>query len=73
MILKQDMPSSLHRVESAARLLEDASGLLKGDPLSQPARWGFAGLVWLFWVFMEALYAHQPGDLLDLFGYFGFL
>ncbi|XP_050719809.1 vinculin-like isoform X14 [Eriocheir sinensis] len=37
-ILKQDMPAALHRVESAAKLLEEASSLLKADPYSQPAR-----------------------------------
>ncbi|XP_076039734.1 vinculin isoform X11 [Oratosquilla oratoria] len=37
-ILKQDMPAALHRVESAAKLLEEASSLLKVDPYSQPAR-----------------------------------
>lgn len=37
-ILKQDMPAALHRVESAAKLLEEASSLLKADPFSQPAR-----------------------------------
>lgn len=37
-ILKQDMPAALHRVEGAAKLLEEASALLKGDPFSQPAR-----------------------------------
>ena len=37
-ILKQDMPASLHRVEGAARLLEEASSMLKADPYSVPAR-----------------------------------
>jgi vinculin len=37
-ILRQDMPAALQRVESAARLLEEASGMLKADPFSQPAR-----------------------------------
>ncbi|KAK8385477.1 hypothetical protein O3P69_016354 [Scylla paramamosain] len=37
-ILKQDMPAALHRVESASKLLEEASSLLKADPYSQPAR-----------------------------------
>ncbi|CAO1385655.1 unnamed protein product [Diamesa serratosioi] len=37
-ILKQDMPSSLMRVENASQLLEEASTLLKGDPFSGPAR-----------------------------------
>lgn len=37
-ILKQDMPAALHRVESAAKFLEEASSLLKADPYSQPAR-----------------------------------
>lgn len=37
-ILKQDMPSALHRVESASQYLEEASGMLKNDPYSGPAR-----------------------------------
>ncbi|CAH1389700.1 unnamed protein product [Nezara viridula] len=37
-ILKQDMPSALHRVESASKYLEEASAMLKGDPYSGPAR-----------------------------------
>ncbi|KAK4035676.1 vinculin [Daphnia magna] len=37
-ILKQDMPASLHRVEGASRLLEEASSMLKADPYSGPAR-----------------------------------
>jgi vinculin len=37
-ILRQDMPSSLQRVERASKLLEEASALLKVDPYSQPAR-----------------------------------
>lgn len=37
-ILRQDMPSALQRVEQAARHLEEASSMLKGDPYSQPAR-----------------------------------
>jgi len=37
-ILKQDMPASLHRVEGASRLLEEASSMLKADPYSVPAR-----------------------------------
>uniref|UniRef100_A0A023EWN7 Vinculin n=1 Tax=Aedes albopictus TaxID=7160 RepID=A0A023EWN7_AEDAL len=37
-ILKQDMPSALARVENAAQLLEEASGMLKMDPFSGPAR-----------------------------------
>ncbi|XP_073977268.1 vinculin isoform X3 [Rhodnius prolixus] len=37
-ILKQDMPSALHRVESASKLLEEASAMLKADPYSGPAR-----------------------------------
>ena len=32
------MPSALQRVERAAKLLEEASALLKDDPYSQPAR-----------------------------------
>lgn len=38
LILKQDMPPSLLRVETAAHLLEEASGMLRGDPYSGPAR-----------------------------------
>ncbi|CAG0899150.1 unnamed protein product [Darwinula stevensoni] len=38
-ILRQDMPGSLHRVEGASRLLEDACAMLKADPYSQPARY----------------------------------
>ena len=38
-ILKQDMPASLHRVEGASRLLEEASSMLKADPYSVPARY----------------------------------
>lgn len=37
-ILKQDMPSSLMRVENASQLLEEASQLLRADPFSGPAR-----------------------------------
>lgn len=37
-ILKQDMPSSLVRVENASQLLEEASQLLRSDPYSGPAR-----------------------------------
>ncbi|KAK0173252.1 hypothetical protein PV328_006478 [Microctonus aethiopoides] len=37
-LLKQDMPGALQRVEGASRLLEEASGLLKHDPYSGPAR-----------------------------------
>ncbi|XP_050314935.1 vinculin isoform X2 [Anthonomus grandis grandis] len=37
-ILRQDMPAALVRVERSARLLEDASGRLKSDPFSAPAR-----------------------------------
>lgn len=37
-ILKQDMPSALHRVEDASKLLEEASAMLKNDPFSSPAR-----------------------------------
>jgi len=32
------MPASLHRVEGASRLLEEASSMLKADPYSGPAR-----------------------------------
>ncbi|XP_019871849.2 vinculin isoform X8 [Aethina tumida] len=37
-ILKQDMPSTLSRVENASQLLQEASQLLKQDPYSKPAR-----------------------------------
>ncbi|CAG0884926.1 unnamed protein product [Cyprideis torosa] len=37
-ILRQDMPASLHRVEGASRLLEEACRDLKMDPYSVPAR-----------------------------------
>ncbi|XP_055386450.1 vinculin [Condylostylus longicornis] len=37
-ILKQDMPTSLVRVENASQLLEEASGMLRSDPYSGPAR-----------------------------------
>lgn len=37
-ILRQDMPAALYRVEGAAKLLEEASGMLKMDPYSGPAR-----------------------------------
>jgi vinculin len=37
-ILKQDMPSALVRVESAAQYLEEASAMLHNDPFSGPAR-----------------------------------
>ncbi|RWS26551.1 vinculin-like protein, partial [Leptotrombidium deliense] len=37
-ILRQEMPASLHRVERAAKLLEEASAMLNADPYSQPAR-----------------------------------
>lgn len=37
-ILKQDMPTSLVRVETASQLLEEASSLLRADPFSGPAR-----------------------------------
>ncbi|KRT81382.1 hypothetical protein AMK59_5377, partial [Oryctes borbonicus] len=37
-ILRQDMPSALVRVEKSAKLLEEASGMLKNDPYSGPAR-----------------------------------
>lgn len=38
-LLKQDMPAALQRVEGASRLLEEASGMLKQDPYSGPARY----------------------------------
>uniref|UniRef100_A0A0A9VYZ0 Vinculin n=1 Tax=Lygus hesperus TaxID=30085 RepID=A0A0A9VYZ0_LYGHE len=37
-ILKHDMPSALERVEKASKYLEEASGMLKNDPYSGPAR-----------------------------------
>ena len=37
-ILKQDMPPALTRVEEASFLLIDASGMLRQDPYSAPAR-----------------------------------
>ncbi|XP_049847129.1 vinculin isoform X1 [Schistocerca gregaria] len=37
-ILKQDMPAALMRVEGASKLLEEASAMLKQDPLSGSAR-----------------------------------
>lgn len=37
-ILKQDMPASLQRVETAAQLLEEASHILNNDPYSVSAR-----------------------------------
>ncbi|KAG9509558.1 Vinculin [Fragariocoptes setiger] len=37
-ILRADMPNSLHRVERASRLLEEAAEMLRADPYSQPAR-----------------------------------
>lgn len=38
LILKQDMPGALHRVETAATLLQQASDMLRADPYSGPAR-----------------------------------
>ncbi|KAK4336646.1 hypothetical protein RND71_044052 [Anisodus tanguticus] len=38
LILKQDMPGSLQRVEKASKLLEEACAIFKIDPFSQPAR-----------------------------------
>lgn len=37
-ILRADMPNSLQRVDRAAKLLEEAAYMLKGDPYSQQAR-----------------------------------
>ena len=37
-ILRQEMPSSLQRVNGASKLLEEACAMLKADPYSQPAR-----------------------------------
>ena len=37
-ILRQDMPQALHKVDSAARLLEEAAKLSRIDPYSKPAR-----------------------------------
>ena len=37
-ILRAEMPNSLHRVDRASKLLEEAAHMLKGDPYSQQAR-----------------------------------
>lgn len=37
-ILRADMPNSLHRVDRASKLLEEAAIMLKNDPYSQQAR-----------------------------------
>lgn len=37
-LLRQDMPTSLKRVNDASKLLEEACSMLKSDPFSQPAR-----------------------------------
>lgn len=37
-MLRQDMPGALHRVETAATLLQQASDMLRSDPYSGPAR-----------------------------------
>lgn len=37
-VLRQDMPGALHRVETAATLLQQASDMLRADPFSGPAR-----------------------------------
>ncbi|EDW86230.1 uncharacterized protein Dwil_GK16959 [Drosophila willistoni] len=37
-MLRQDMPTALHRVETASQLLEEASDMLRADPYSGPAR-----------------------------------
>uniref|UniRef100_A0A2A4JMQ8 Vinculin n=1 Tax=Heliothis virescens TaxID=7102 RepID=A0A2A4JMQ8_HELVI len=37
-VLRHDMPSALHRVETAATLLQQASDMLRADPFSGPAR-----------------------------------
>lgn len=37
-ILRHDMPGALHRVETAATLLQQASDMLRADPYSGPAR-----------------------------------
>ena len=37
-ILRQDMPQSLQRVERSSKLLEEACEMLLRDPYSQPAR-----------------------------------
>ncbi|XP_060807514.1 vinculin [Amyelois transitella] len=37
-VLRQDMPGALHRVETAATLLQQASDMLRADPYSGPAR-----------------------------------
>lgn len=38
LILKQDMPQALNKVDDAAKLLVEAAKLSKIDPLSKPAR-----------------------------------
>uniref|UniRef100_A0A2A4JNH7 Vinculin n=1 Tax=Heliothis virescens TaxID=7102 RepID=A0A2A4JNH7_HELVI len=38
-VLRHDMPSALHRVETAATLLQQASDMLRADPFSGPARY----------------------------------
>lgn len=42
------MPSALHRVEGASKLLEEASGMLKEDPYSGPARFVKLKLIFIF-------------------------
>ncbi len=37
-ILQQDMPQALHKVEEASKLLEEASSLSNVDPMSKLAR-----------------------------------
>ena len=37
-ILQQDMPQALNKVELAAKLLEEAANLSQNDPMSKPAR-----------------------------------
>ena len=37
-ILRQDMPQALHKVNGAAKLLEEAAKLSRVDPYSKPAR-----------------------------------
>ncbi|CAH0599023.1 unnamed protein product [Chrysodeixis includens] len=37
-VLRHDMPGALHRVETAATLLQQASDMLRADPYSGPAR-----------------------------------
>lgn len=61
-ILKQDMPASLHRVEGAARLLEEASSMLKADPYSGPARYVGYDVITNFHFIMPRLRKQEEVD-----------